>query len=218
MNRNHQTRLTSVAAGAALCASQPSARAWTTAISFNGIRMPMECAVKELGDWKFNYDGQPWRTVQLFVPGFAGGGHIVADAAVVFTDEECSTPIDVGAAPPARQVGARYGTNLATRNTGEPFWPKFFLLASCTSIDQAMDAYYRPERLNRPGGTRERLIADRQDDFDSQGWCVLASYHDSTVGVTAYAKGVGSAVLVYRDYIPERERWFNSIGTSQASS
>ncbi|CAE6795260.1 hypothetical protein R70006_05042 [Paraburkholderia domus] len=83
--------------------------AWTTAISFMGKRMSTGCTIEEIGDWKWGPDGQPWRSMRVFAPGFNGGGNIVVNASTLFCDEACTQQIDVGTAPPPKTFGAVAG-------------------------------------------------------------------------------------------------------------
>lgn len=46
-------------------------------------------------------------------------------------------------------------------------------------IGEALDRFYRPERLARDADTRARIIADRTDDLRRYGRTVLASRHDA---------------------------------------
>lgn len=81
----------------------------------------------------------------------------------------------------------------------EPNWLACSLLESMPSVAAAMDRYYRPERLNRPGGTRERLIADRETEITEKGYAWLASHHDSVTGRVLYLRPLGAHVAVYSD-------------------
>jgi hypothetical protein len=60
-----------------------------------------------------------------------------------------------------------------------------------------MDLYYKPERLNRTGGMREKLIRWRQQEFASQGWTILASHHDAINGRGLYVRKEAGALVVY---------------------
>jgi hypothetical protein len=44
-----------------------------------------------------------------------------------------------------------------------------------------IDRYYRPERLNREPGSRERIIADREAELDELGSTII-SHHDAVTG------------------------------------
>lgn len=77
---------------------------------------------------------------------------------------------------------------------------------SVGSLGELMDKFYKPERLNRPGGTRERLIADRSQmmvnpsSFRLNGNRVLLiSHHDSVTGWAVYARRIGSSLQVTQE-------------------
>ncbi|HDR9174424.1 hypothetical protein [Burkholderia vietnamiensis] len=80
-----------------------------------------------------------------------------------------------------------------------PDWAICTLIEHVRTVAEAMDRYYRPERLNRPGGTRERLIADREACIDEDGFAWLASHHDSVAGVALFIRPTGEAFSVYRE-------------------
>lgn len=81
-------------------------------------------------------------------------------------------------------------------------WPtwlqvdKLTRLGTVESISAAMDQYYKPERLNRPGGMRETLIRSRQQEF-AQGWTILASHYDAVNGRGLYIRKEESALVLY---------------------
>jgi hypothetical protein len=70
----------------------------------------------------------------------------------------------------------------------EPDWKVLEVICSCSSVDEAMDRFYKSDRLNRPGGTRERLIADRAQTIEQHGFDCLASHHDSVNGRALYIR------------------------------
>ena len=72
---------------------------WTTAVSSGGKALKLPCTVASLGDWTSGRDGHAWRKVRVFLPGFNAGNNIETDAAKIFSDAECTRPIDVGVAP-----------------------------------------------------------------------------------------------------------------------
>lgn len=41
-------------------------------------------------------------------------------------------------------------------------------LAELPTMAAVMDRFYKSDRLNRPGGTRERLISDREQSMDDR--------------------------------------------------
>lgn len=65
------------------------------------------------------------------------------------------------------------------------------------TITDAMDRFYKSEKLNRPGGTRERLIADRTNGVSQYGADILASRHDSVTGEALWIKPQGDGFLVF---------------------
>lgn len=80
-----------------------------------------------------------------------------------------------------------------------PDWAICTLIEQVRTVAEAMDRYYRPERLNRPDGTRERLIADREACIDQDGFAWLASHHDSVTGVAMFIRPTGEDISVYRE-------------------
>ncbi|WP_206146819.1 hypothetical protein [Burkholderia sp. Tr-20390] len=79
---------------------------WTTSISVQGKPAVYPCSITAVGDWKLRRDGTPWRSLNVFVPGFNAGGNIVVDADTVFVDAECTRPVDVGSPPPRQSWSA----------------------------------------------------------------------------------------------------------------
>lgn len=81
-------------------------------------------------------------------------------------------------------------------------WPDWLQVDSLTclgkveSISAAMDQYYKPERLNRPGSRRETLIRPRQQEF-LQGWTILASHYDAVNGRGLYIRKEAGALILY---------------------
>jgi hypothetical protein len=65
------------------------------------------------------------------------------------------------------------------------------------SVADAMDRYYKHDRLNRPGGTRERLIADREQELAEKGFSCVASYHDSVNGQAIYLRAMPEGLTVW---------------------
>jgi hypothetical protein len=51
------------------------------------------------------------------------------------------------------------------------------------TTEQFVDKYYKPDRLNRTPGTRDRIIHDRQSDIRNNR-TTLISHHDSVTGRT----------------------------------
>jgi len=49
------------------------------------------------------------------------------------------------------------------------------------TVAEWVDRYYKPDRLNRPGGTREHIIANREREVERDG-TTLISRHDSVTG------------------------------------
>lgn len=76
--------------------------AWTTSISVEGKPAVFPCIITALGDWKFDREGQPWRSMSVFVPGFNAGSNIAVSANTVFVDPECTDRVDAGAPPAPR--------------------------------------------------------------------------------------------------------------------
>ena len=93
----------------------------------------------------------------------------------------------------------------ANRTRPYPDWDAYRQVGRSTTVAEAMDWFYKADRLNREGGTRERLIADRQADMDRDGWACIASYHDSMLGEGVYARKEDGAIVIYRTALNERE-------------
>lgn len=83
------------------------------------------------------------------------------------------------------------------RDRWHPDWARFTQVCAFSRVEQGMDMYYKSDRLNRPGGTRNRLVADRQIDLEARGWTLLASHHDSAIGVEVYARQVGDTICAF---------------------
>ncbi|MGR9587124.1 hypothetical protein [Pandoraea sputorum] len=85
-----------------------------------------------------------------------------------------------------------------------PNWNRFKFLAMVDDVATAMDHFYKPDRLNRPGGTRDRLIAERTEELDSCGFACVASFHDSLLGETVYLRRSSEGLLAF--YLPSGDR------------
>jgi hypothetical protein len=79
----------------------------------------------------------------------------------------------------------------------EPNWTQYEVIGCAASVAEAMDRYYKSDRLNRPGGTRDRLIEDRQADINTAGHTCIASFHDSVNGQGIYLRADAQAFTVY---------------------
>jgi len=88
---------------------------------------------------------------------------------------------------PAYPVGVPY----------EPTWAEMQRLSTEASVSAAMDLYYKRDRLNRPGGTRERLIADREQGLAAKGYDCLASHHDAVTGTGIWMRFEDGGVAIY---------------------
>lgn len=78
----------------------------------------------------------------------------------------------------------------------EPQWETMTAIDTVSTVAQAMDRYYKADRLNRPGGTRERLIADREGEATQYGYTCIASFHDSTNGMAVYIRAADDGYTV----------------------
>lgn len=78
-----------------------------------------------------------------------------------------------------------------------PFWNEMTMLGPVDSVARAMDTYYKHDRLNRDGGTRERLIADREETLAARGFDIIASCHDSVNGSGMYIRKLDNELVVY---------------------
>jgi hypothetical protein len=79
----------------------------------------------------------------------------------------------------------------------EPDWSKEMQIDVAQSVADAMDRYYKHDRLNRPGGTRERLIADREQELNEKGFACIASHHDSVNGQVVYLRSTPEGLAVW---------------------
>jgi len=71
------------------------------------------------------------------------------------------------------------------------------ILARAATLGDALDRWYRPERLNRDLGSRQRLIDDRLCDIMRDGLATLASRHDSVTGRTIMAIEDADGYLIH---------------------
>ncbi|MDN4571908.1 hypothetical protein DBB29_24935 [Pandoraea cepalis] len=85
-----------------------------------------------------------------------------------------------------------------------PDWTRSKFLAIVDDVATAMDHFYKPDRLNRQDGTRERLIADRTLELVSHGFACVASFHDSVIGEAVYLRRVDKGLIVF--YLPSCDR------------
>ena len=105
----------------------------------------------------------------------------------------------------AIQLADAFATTLPTaKGIYVPDWTRSIFLAIVGDEATAMDHFYKPDRLNRPGGTRERLIADRAQELESCGFTCVASFHDSVLGETVYLRRVAKGLVVF--YLPLSDR------------
>ena len=78
-----------------------------------------------------------------------------------------------------------------------PDWATYTKIATVADMAEAMDRYYKPERLNRPDGTRDRLIAGNQEEYAAKGFVCIASYHDSVNGHSIYVRQAEQGLDIY---------------------
>lgn len=78
-----------------------------------------------------------------------------------------------------------------------PQWAAYRQIDTVQSVVEAMDRFYKHDRLNQPGGTRARLIADRQMELDAQGFACVASHHDAINGLAVYVRRAGDALTIW---------------------
>lgn len=79
----------------------------------------------------------------------------------------------------------------------EPDWSLEIEIDKASSVADAMDRYYKHDRLNRPGGTRERLISDREMELEEKRFACVASHHDSVNGRVVYLRSMGDGLSVW---------------------
>ena len=80
----------------------------------------------------------------------------------------------------------------------QPDWTEMQRLDSFASIGEALDRYYRPERLNRDPDSRALKIKFREEALQENAWICLASRHDNTVGEALWARVEDGKIAVYR--------------------
>lgn len=78
-----------------------------------------------------------------------------------------------------------------------PEWKWQTQIDRAVSVADAMDRYYKHDRLNRPGGTRERLIADREQELAEKGFACVACHHDSVNGQGIYLRAMPEGLTVW---------------------
>lgn len=81
----------------------------------------------------------------------------------------------------------------------EPRWENYKSIGTATTVAEAMDQYYKSDRLNREGGTRDRLIRDREIDVELAGYTLVASHHDAIGGRAVYIRRIENKMAVYID-------------------
>ncbi len=81
----------------------------------------------------------------------------------------------------------------------QPDWTKFSRLGVAASVAQAMDGYYKHDRLNRPGGHREVLIASSESSLAKDGFTCLASHYDSKTGDGIWARNSVAGIELFSD-------------------
>ncbi|CAM2198432.1 conserved protein of unknown function (plasmid) [Paraburkholderia kururiensis] len=79
----------------------------------------------------------------------------------------------------------------------EPDWSMETEIDKASSVADAMDRYYKHDRLNRPGGTRERLIADRERELEEKRFACVASHHDSVNGRVVYLRSMVDGLSIW---------------------
>jgi len=63
------------------------------------------------------------------------------------------------------------------------------------TVAEFIDTYYKPDRLNREPGTRDRIITDRERDLEQYGR-TLISHHDCVRGKVAWLYADGKVALL----------------------
>jgi len=100
------------------------------------------------------------------------------------------------------QAKVTNSTESAATRVPEPYspnWLNYQKIETVRSVADAMDRFYKHDRLNRPDGTRERLIADRQAELDQWDFAIIASYHDSINGRAVYVRLEEGQINVYTE-------------------
>lgn len=76
-------------------------------------------------------------------------------------------------------------------------WSEMQVLGTVETVAAAMDTYYKPNRLNGDPDMRGRLIADREQGIENDGWACLASHYDAVNGRGMYLRKLGTGLTVY---------------------
>lgn len=82
----------------------------------------------------------------------------------------------------------------------QPDWTKFSALGVAACVAVAMDQYYKHDRLNRPGGMREILIASSETALAKSGFTCIASHHDSKTGNGIWARNALHGIELFSDH------------------
>jgi hypothetical protein len=136
-------------------------------------------------DFAFPSDTEAWQ----FVSKQVASGSLYHILAMRFLD--VNNPTEFAAITTA--------TNCVVSEHYEPDWSELVVLGTAASVAEALDKWYKHDRLNRPDGTRERIIADRATYIAAHGYDCLASFHDSVNGMNMYAKLEGGILTIYGD-------------------
>jgi hypothetical protein len=65
------------------------------------------------------------------------------------------------------------------------------------TVAEAIDRFYKRDRLNNRPGAREAIIANRESNLREDGHAILASRHDNTVGHCLWLKPVDGGFEIY---------------------
>ncbi|MGF6440464.1 hypothetical protein [Paraburkholderia youngii] len=84
----------------------------------------------------------------------------------------------------------------------EPGWANYERVGKESGVAEAMDRYYKHDRLNRDEGSRDRLVKDREIDLELGGFACIACHHDAVGGRTVYVRRAAKGVTVHIDKTP----------------
>ena len=81
----------------------------------------------------------------------------------------------------------------------QPEWDQMQHLGDFATIGEALDRFYKPERLNREPDSRAWKIKHREESLAEDGWICFASHHDNVTGEGLWARKTDAGTIaIYR--------------------
>lgn len=78
-----------------------------------------------------------------------------------------------------------------------PDFKNMEMIATAGTVAEALDRFYRRDRLNHRSGARESIIANREAEIREDGYAILASKHDNVVGRALWLKPAINGFEIY---------------------